>query len=232
MGVTILGWVAIVFGAFGLIASVMGIFGALALLALGAGAAGAGGAIGGAALAGSAFLLLALVIWAAALCLVEIAFGVGALQLKPWAWTLGMIWTWVSVATSIINVVANRGGGLLGALISIVVAIGILYYLYTDEVKAAFGKSDRMAPPFMVPVFEQIDKIVASGNQQAAQARQGGYQPPSQGYSPPPSAPGAPGAYAPPAPPAPPAAPAPPAPQPPAAPAPSDSGFQPPAPPA
>jgi hypothetical protein len=185
MGVTILGWVAVAFGALGLIASIMGVFAAMALMAVGAGAVGLGGAVGGAALAGGALLILVLAIWTGALCLVEVAFGVGALQLKPWAWTLGMIWTWVSVATSLLNVIANRGGGILGALIGIVVAIAILYYLYTDEVKAAFGKSAQVPPSFMVPVFEQIDKMLAN---------RGGAQPP-QG----------PGAYQPPAPPAPPA---------------------------
>jgi hypothetical protein len=188
MGVTILGWVAIVFGALGLIVSAMALFAAMALMALGAGAAGLGGGVGGAALAGGAFMLVALAVWTAVLCLVEIAFGVGALQLKPWAWTLGMIWTWVSVATNLLSVVANRGSGILGALLGIVVAIAILYYLYTDEVKAAFGKTAQAPPSFMVPVFEQIDKMLAN----RANAR-------------PPQPPQGPGAYPPPAPPAPPA---------------------------
>jgi hypothetical protein len=178
MGVTILGWVAIVFGALGLIAAIMGAFAAMALMAVGAGAVGLGGAAGGVALAGGAFLLLALVVWAGVLCLVEVAFGVGALQLKPWAWTLGMIWTWVSVATNLLTVIANRGSGILGAVIGILVAIAILYYLYTDEVKAAFGKSAQVPPSFMLPVFEQIDKMLANrGNAQPPQGP-GAYQPP------------------------------------------------------
>ena len=176
-GVTILGWVAIVFGAIGLVVAVMAVFAAMALMALGAGVVGVGGVAGGASLAGSAFLLIALAIWTAALCVVEIAFGVGALQLKPWAWTLGMIWTWVSVATNLVSVIANRGSGLVGVIIGIVVAIAILYYLYTEEVKAAFGKSSQVPPSFLVPVFEQIDKLVA-GNK-------GGAQPPTQPPAPP-----------------------------------------------
>ena len=169
-GVTILGWVAVVFGGIGLAVSVTGVIAAFGLMALGAGVAGVGGVAGGASLAGSAFLVLALAIWTAVLCAVEIAFGVGALQLKPWAWTLGMIWTWVSVATNILSVFTSRGG-LVSALIGILVAIAILYYLYTDEVRAAFGKSAQVPPGFMVPVFEQIDKML-SGNK-------GGAQPPA-----------------------------------------------------
>jgi ABC-type antimicrobial peptide transport system permease subunit len=160
-GVTILGWVAIVFGALGLVVAVMAVFAGIALLALGAGAVGVGGVAGGASLAGGAFMVLALAIWTAVLSAVEIAFGVGALQLKPWAWTLGMIWTWVSVVTNVVSVFASRSG-VVSAIIGILVAIAILYYLYTDEVKVAFGKTDQAAPGFMVPVFEQIDKMLAS----------------------------------------------------------------------
>jgi hypothetical protein len=166
MGVTILGWVAVVFGVLGLVVAVMAVFAGLALMALGAGAVGAGGVVGGASLAGGAFIVLALAVWTALLSAVEVAFGVGALQLKPWAWTLGMIWTWVSVATNVVSVFASRSG-IVSAIIGILVAIAILYYLYTDEVKAAFGKSDQAAPGFMVPVFEQIDKMV-SGNKRAS----------------------------------------------------------------
>lgn len=219
MGVTILGWVAIVFGVIGLIFSVVGIFGAIALMTLGAGIVGVGGVAGGAAVAGSAFLLLALTIWTALLCCVEIAFGIGALQLKPWAWTLGMIWTWISVATNLVSLIVSRGSGLLGAVIGILIAIGILYYLYTDEVRAAFGKSEQVPPSFMVPVFEQIDKMVASGKggpPPVPPGGSGGYPGPG-GYAPPPP-PAAPQSYEAPAPPSAPSAPG--------------SGFEPPAPPA
>lgn len=157
-GVTVLGWIAIVFGAIGFIASVMGVIG---LMALSAGVVGVGGVVGGAAIAGSALLLVALFVGTAVLSLVEVAFGVGALQLKPWAWSLGMIWSWVSIATSIISVVANGGDGILNAIISVLVAIGILYYLYTDEVRAAFDKTDKVPPGFAAPVFEQIEKMIS-----------------------------------------------------------------------
>jgi hypothetical protein len=213
-GVTILGWIAVVFGAIGLVGSILGAFAALALMFAGAGLAGAGGVAGGAVVAGSAFMLLALTIWTAILSAIEIAFGVGALQLKPWAWSLGTIWTWVSMASTLLTLIANKGSGLFSALLSIIVAIAILYYLYTDEVRAAFGKSDKAAPGFIVPVFEQINKMLASGRGGQPPQAPAGYQPPQTpgGYQPP----QAPANYqAPPAPPAdapaPPAPPAPPA---------------------
>jgi hypothetical protein len=209
-GVTILGWIAVVFGVIGLIGSIMGIIAMIGVMALSAGIAGSGAVAGGAYLAGSAFLVIALLIWTAVLCAVEIAFGVGALQLKPWAWTLGTIWTWISVVTSVLSVVINRGSGIFSMLLNVVVAIAILYYLYTDEVRAAFGKSDKEAPGFIVPVFAQIDKMVSGskGTPQPPQAP-GGYQPPQGGGYQPPQAPANYEAPAPPAetpqPPAPPA---------------------------
>jgi len=169
-GVTVLGWVAVVFGAIGLVVSVMGVFAAIALLALGAGVVGVGGVAGGASIAGGAILVLVLAAWTAVLCLVEVAFGVGALQLKPWAWSLGMIWTWVSIATNVVSLVANGGRGIASSLIGIVVAVAIMYYLYTDEVRAAFAKSDQVPPGFMVPVFGQISKFVASNRGSRPQA--------------------------------------------------------------
>ena len=176
-GVTVLGWVAIVFGAIGLVASVMGIFAAIGLMALGAGVVGAGGVAGGAAIAGNALLLVALLVVTAVLSLVEVAFGVGALQLKPWAWSLGMIWSWVSIGMNVVSLVANGGRGITGAIIGILVAIAILYYLYTDEVRAAFVKTDNAPPGFIAPVFEQIDKMLA-GN------RGGGARPQTPGAPP------------------------------------------------
>ncbi len=209
-GVTVLGWLAIVFGALGLVVAVTAVFGALALMALGAGAVGAGGVAGGAALAGSAVLLVVLAIWTALLCAVEITFGVGALQLKPWAWTLGMIWTWVSIASNIVTLVANRGSGLVSTILGVLVAIAILYYLYTDEVRAAFGKTSQTPPSFMVPVFAQIDKMLNSSKSAAPAPAPASPTPapPAASAPPAPPAPPAPAQSdytAPPAPPAPPA---------------------------
>jgi len=168
-GVTVLGWVAIVFGAIGLVFSVFGLIASLGLMAVGAGVAGVGEVAGGASIAGSAFILVAILGVTALLCLVELAFGVGALQLKPWAWSLGMIWSWVSIAMNVVTLVANGGKGITSSVIGIVVALAILYYLYTDDVRAAFNKTAQTPPSFMVPVFEQIDKLVA-GNKARPQA--------------------------------------------------------------
>jgi len=71
----------------------------------------------------------------------EIAFAVGAWTLKPWAWMLG-------VAVEIINIVLQilwitQGAGIGSVLISVIVALAILYYLDTPTVRTAFGQSSK-----------------------------------------------------------------------------------------
>ncbi|HEY5540587.1 MAG TPA: hypothetical protein VIL41_03930 [Coriobacteriia bacterium] len=218
-GVTILAWLAIIGGALEIFAAIFAVLALMTALAV-SGAAAAAGALGGAAgLAAASIFALVLTVWLGVLGIFGVVFGFGALGLKPWAWTIGVIWCYVAAVSDVVNIFASRGGGLLGAIIGILFALAILYYLYSDEVRVAFGKSDQAAPSFMVPVFEQIDKLLAN-NRGGGQRPQtpGGYQPPQApsggGYpqapahyeSSPPSAPEGSGNMpsAPPAPPAPP----------------------------
>jgi hypothetical protein len=179
-GVTILGWLAIVFGAFGLLASIGGAIAALAFLGVGAGIAGTGAATSGALFAAGAFLIVALAVWTAILSAIEVVFGVGALQLRPWAWTVGVVWTWVSIVTSVLNIFGTRGGGIFAGLLGIVIALAILYYLYTDEVRMAFGKLDKRAPAFIEPLFLWINRQF-TGRGGTPQAPSGPSGPPSSG---------------------------------------------------
>lgn len=225
MGVTILAWLAIVGGAFAILAAIFAVIALFAALAI-TGAVAAGGAYAGAAgLAAASMFAIILTIWLAILGVFEIIFGIGALGLKPWAWTVGVVWCYVAAVSDVINIFASRGSGLFSGIIGIAIAVAILYYLYTEEVKAAFGKQASPTPAFLTSIGSAVNK-------QAAPAP-GGYQPPATGGYTPPPAPGAPGAYPPSAPaptPAPPSAPpaAPAAPEPPA----PDAGSAPPAPPA
>jgi hypothetical protein len=253
VGVTILAWVAIVGGAFALLALVFAVIALLGALTL-TGAAVGGGYGAGAGFAVAAIIALVFSIWLGLLGVWGIVFGVGALQLKPWAWTLGVVWCYVSAASDVINIFTSRGSGLFGAVVGIAIAGVVLYYLYTDEVKVAFGKQASPTPAFLTSIVGAVNKQTAppaGGYQPPAQPAPGGYQPPPQPQ--PPVQPAAPGTQAPlpaqPAPPAPPAPqppaaappapPAPPAPAPPAAPAPpmtppeaGQGGSQPPQPPA
>jgi len=208
-------WLAIVFGVFGAIAAVTAFLGALALMALGAGVAGLGAVGSG---AGAAFSGVFLLVWAivlGVLAVVEIVFGIGALQLKGWAWMLGMYWVYASVGINILSVfISGRGifGALLSALLGIAVAIAILYYLFRPEVKGAFGKSDVPTPSFLVGIFGWIDGLLNSNKTappqqseyQQQQQQGGGYQPPPQSHAHY-EAPQAPPSDTPPMPPAPPA---------------------------
>jgi len=124
-GVTILAVLAAIGGVFGL-------FGGLLAVTVGGivGAAG-GGILGG--LVGIFGLLLLL------LGGVELAFAYGAWTLKPWAWTLGIVAGGLGVTLAVLNVL---GGADIGSQIITVVINGIiLYYLFTPQVKAAFGRT-------------------------------------------------------------------------------------------
>ena len=198
MGVTIMAWLAIVFGAFGVIGSVTAFFGALAIMAIGTSAAGLGAVGGGAGLAFSGIMVLISAIVLGVLAIVEIVFGIGALGLKGWAWTLGMYWCFAAIVLDIINVFASGSGfagALLGAVLGIAVAVVILYYLFRPEVKGAFGKSAAATPSVLVGIFGWIDGLLNSSKTTPPQ-QQGGYQPPQQqppqqsgGYQQPPQSP-------------------------------------------
>jgi hypothetical protein len=184
-GVTILAWLAIVGGALEILAAIFAVIALMAALAF-TGAAAASGELGGAAgLAAASFVAAIVTIWIGVLGIVGVVFGVGALGLKPWAWTLGVIWCYVAAVSDIINIFTSRGSGLVGALIGILFAVAILYYLHTAEVRVAFGKTEKVPPSFMVPVFAQIDKMLASGRGGQPPQQTGGYQPPQApgGYS-------------------------------------------------
>lgn len=182
-GVTVLGWLAIVFGGFGFLAGLVGVVSAIGLMAYGAGSLGALGTGEGAALAGGAFFVAIVSAWLALLSLVQIVFGVGALQLKPWAWTVGLIWAWISVVSAVISLIASGGSSFLTNIISVLVAFAILYYLYRDEVRAAFGKMGNTPPSFMVPLFAQVDNMLNNRGQRPPSS------PTSSGQAPPPPAP-------------------------------------------
>ncbi len=119
-GITILAILAAISG-------VLGILGGLAVIGLsGVLAATYGGFY---SLIGFGILILSIA---------ELAFAYGAWTLKPWAWTLG-------IAAEIVNIVlqvlwVTQGASIASIVISVVIALAILYYLDTPGVRAAFGK--------------------------------------------------------------------------------------------
>lgn len=134
IGVTIVAVLAIILGVLQLLGG-LGLLGAVTGLVPGlteaisgfmpgAGATGLFGALGIGA--GVAAVIMAVL---------SVVFGVGALGLRPWAWTLGVVLFAISVISGVVALVAEFT---IPVLISTVVAAAILAYLFTREVRSAF----------------------------------------------------------------------------------------------
>ena len=60
----------------------------------------------------------------------------GLLKGKPWAWTVTIILSIISIVMGVVSLV----GGNFGSILNIIIAGVIIYYLYRPHVKAYFGK--------------------------------------------------------------------------------------------
>jgi hypothetical protein len=128
-GITIIAVLAAIGGA-------LSILGGIALLGLGAWAAG----LTGVAIVGGmgTFFGIALV----ALGVAEVVLSYGLWTLKPWGWTLGVALAAIALALIVVQAVVsgNIVNSLVGSIISIVVWLIVLYYLFTPRIKSAFGR--------------------------------------------------------------------------------------------
>lgn len=84
---------------------------------------------GGAAAAAGAVLIV--------LGIVSFIVAWGLFKGKGWAWTVTIILSAISVIMGIVSLV----GGNFGAVVNIIIAGVVIYYLYRPHVKAYFGKS-------------------------------------------------------------------------------------------
>jgi hypothetical protein len=123
------------------VGGVLGIFGAFALFGLGAlsgaimgaaGAAGAGFLVGGFAV----FWGLVTLLQAAA----SLLFAYGAWYLKPWAWILGIGIEGAAILIALVNLL-GQSTDFFGFLLTAAISGGIIYLLFTPEVKRAFGRA-------------------------------------------------------------------------------------------
>lgn len=132
-GVTILAVLALIGGIFS-------VLGGLLLLMGGAMLGAAVGGAEGAAYGGLAFLFGVI---ALASGILYLAFAYGAWTLKPWGWALGIIAALASLVFTAISAVmsGNIMGTLTSSIISIAVAVAILWYLNQPNVKSAFGRA-------------------------------------------------------------------------------------------
>lgn len=94
---------------------------------------------GGGAAVGGLFMLIGIVLLLQGA--LSIAFGVGALQLKPWAWMLGIVAYGLGILVNIAQAINGSFG--LGTIIGLAIGGGILYYLFTPEVRRAFGQENN-----------------------------------------------------------------------------------------
>lgn len=125
-GVTILAVLAAIGG-------IMGLFAAIGLFGLGALAGVAGGFLAG----GFA------IFWALVTLVqsgISLTFAYGAWFLKPWAWMLGIVAEGLAILVAFINWIGGQSG-FFSFLVSAAIAGVIIYYLFTPEVKRAFGKA-------------------------------------------------------------------------------------------
>ena len=124
-GVTILAILAIIGGVLGLLAA-LGLLGATATVASATGVAS-----GTIVLLGAVSLVLGVA---------DLVFGIGALQLKTWAWTLGIGLEALSIIENIVDA-ALKLSNIGSAIISIAIGAYIIYYLFRPNVQQAFGRA-------------------------------------------------------------------------------------------
>lgn len=125
VGVTIVAVLAIIYGIFSLLLALLGLLGS-ALVASGVGH-----------VKYSAGTLAYATITDAVLGILYLAFGIGAFRLMRWAWIVGVVALVLDVIRQIVAIVMHGFG--VGAIITIVIALLVLGYLFSPTVRAAFG---------------------------------------------------------------------------------------------
>jgi hypothetical protein len=77
-------------------------------------------------------------VYSLVLAVLYLAFAFGMWNLAPWAWTVGILTTILSVLWALYGVLVV---GNVGALVALVASCVILWYLFQPRVKGAFGRS-------------------------------------------------------------------------------------------
>jgi hypothetical protein len=69
-----------------------------------------------------------------------LAFGIGAWQMKPWAWPLGVVLAAGAIIWGLLLLVGG-GNNILSFLITAVIYGAVLYYLNQPGIKSLFGRA-------------------------------------------------------------------------------------------
>lgn len=131
VGVTVIAIIGIIYGGFNLLLALLALLGS-AILASG---------VAPRAIKYTPGQLAYALISDALIGILFLAFGIGALSLKRWAWIAGVVALGLEVVRQIVGV-AIQGFGPIKvavALIYIVIALVLLWYLIRPNVRAAFG---------------------------------------------------------------------------------------------
>jgi hypothetical protein len=130
-GITVLGVIAVIYGVFNLLLALLGLLGS----ALKASGVGAG------AIKYSAGTLAYATISDAVLGILLLAFGIGALRLKGWAWMTGIAVLALEIVRQIVGLFMQgfSTGTIARDGITIVIALLVLGYLLRPNVRALFG---------------------------------------------------------------------------------------------
>lgn len=132
-GVTILALLAILIGIFGLLAGIA-IIGLSALISTSTLIGAAGGILSGLGMITGGIVVVFSLIW--------LAVGFGFLNGKSWAWTLGMIFS----VLSILGAIAFTAIGGYTSIVGVIIWGMMIYYLTRTRVKSFFGKGPPLAP--------------------------------------------------------------------------------------
>jgi hypothetical protein len=133
VGITILAFIAVIYGIFNLLIALLGLLGS-ALLASGVAAR---------TIKYSAGILAYATISDAVLGILFLAFGIGAFRLKGWAWIVGIAAILLDLVRQIVGVALQgfSAGTIVRDSITVVIALLLLWYLFRPNVRAAFGKA-------------------------------------------------------------------------------------------
>jgi uncharacterized membrane protein len=128
-GVTVLAVGAIIYGIFNLLLTFLGVIG-IALNASGVAAVATRVTVG---------TLVYAALWDAILGILYLVFGIGAFRLKGWAWTVGVVVLGLDVVRTLMGYFISGFG--VTAIITDVLALLLLWYLFRPHVRAAFPKA-------------------------------------------------------------------------------------------
>jgi hypothetical protein len=75
-----------------------------------------------------------------ALAALGLTFAIGAWQIKPWAWSLGVVLAAAAIIWSVILLIGG-GGSIFNVLFTAIVYGIVLYYLNQPTIRSLFGRA-------------------------------------------------------------------------------------------